>query len=96
VKLLWPFFLRFLRHRRQLIAGFLCIPLAQLGDIAITIVIGNALDALRQGSDTDFLSGVFAIVLGLSLFKGVFRYLQPDGIGRDAQPRRIKDVWNAA
>jgi ATP-binding cassette subfamily B protein len=73
---LWSFFRRFLRHKRQLIPGFLCIPLAQLGDIAITMVIGNALDRLRRGSQTDFLSGVFWIVLGLAAFKGVFRYLQ--------------------
>ena len=76
MKRLAPYFLRFLRHRRRLVAGFLCIPLAQLGDIAITVVIGNSLDTLQQGSDPEFLAGVFAIVLGLSLFKGVFRYLQ--------------------
>jgi ATP-binding cassette subfamily B protein len=76
VKRLWPFFLRFLRHRRQLVAGFLCIPLAQLGDIAITLVIGNALEKLKSGSDAAFLGGIFAIILGLSAFKGIFRYLQ--------------------
>ena len=73
---LWRFFGRFLRHRRQLLAGFLCIPLAQLADIAITVRIGATLDRLRQGSATDFLAGVFWIILGLSAFKGVFRYLQ--------------------
>src|SRR4029079_4931153 len=66
----------FLRHKRALIPGFLCIPLAQLGDISITLVIGNTLDRLRQGSDTEFLAGIFWIILGLSAFKGVFRYLQ--------------------
>jgi ATP-binding cassette subfamily B multidrug efflux pump len=76
VKRLWSFFLRFLRFRRQLIAGFLCIPLAQLGDIAITVVIGNALDKLKVGTDTQFLRGIFFIIIGLSVFKGIFRYLQ--------------------
>lgn len=73
---LWAFFRRFLRHKRDLALGFLCIPLAQLGDIAITVTIGNALDRLRLGEGTDFLPGVFAIVLGLAAFKGVFRYFQ--------------------
>jgi ATP-binding cassette subfamily B protein len=73
---MWRFFRRFLRHRRQLVAGFLCIPLAQLSDIAITVQIGSTLDRLRAGSPTDFLAGIFWIVLGLSAFKGVFRYLQ--------------------
>ncbi|MFN0243539.1 MAG: ABC transporter ATP-binding protein [Planctomycetota bacterium] len=73
---LWKFFRRFLRHKKELIPGFLCIPLAQLADIAITVVIGDALDRLRTGSTTDFLATVFWSVLGLSAFKGVFRYLQ--------------------
>lgn len=76
MKALWRFFQRFLRHRRQLLAGFLCIPLAQLADIGITVVIGGALDRLQKGSDADFLAGIFWIILGLSLCKGIFRYLQ--------------------
>jgi ATP-binding cassette subfamily B protein len=79
VKRLWPFFQRFLRHRRQLVAGFACLPLAQLGDIVVTVIIGNALTALQKmkpGSDVSFLSGIFAIVLGLAAFRGVLRYLQ--------------------
>jgi ATP-binding cassette subfamily B protein len=76
VKRLWNYFARFLRHKKQLIPGFLCVPIAQLGDIAITMVIGNTLDRLKKGSDTEFLAGIFWIILGLSAFKGVFRYLQ--------------------
>jgi ATP-binding cassette, subfamily B, multidrug efflux pump len=73
---LWLFFRRFLRHRGALLGGFLCIPLAQLGDIAITLVIGDALDRLKQGSQADFLRGVFLIVVGLAALRGVFRFLQ--------------------
>jgi ATP-binding cassette subfamily B multidrug efflux pump len=79
LKRLWPFFRRFLRHRRELYAGFACLPLAQLGDIAITVVIGDALNRLKgmtAGSDASFLGGIFAIVLGLAAFRGVLRYLQ--------------------
>lgn len=73
---LWRSFRRFLRYKKELIPGFLCIPLGTLGDVAITVQIGNALDRLRKGSDTDFLAGVVAIILGLALVRGVFRYLQ--------------------
>ena len=79
MKLLWPFFQRFLRHRRELYPGFACLPLAQLGDIAVTVVIGDALNRLKgmtAGSDTSFLAGVFGIVLGLAAFRGVLRYFQ--------------------
>lgn len=76
MKRLWSYFRRFLKHKRELVPGFLCIPLAQLGDVMVTIVIGNTLDQLRQGSDTEFLQGVFWTILGWAVFKGVFRYLQ--------------------
>lgn len=76
MRILWRYFGRFLRHKRALIPGFLCIPLAQLADVATTIVIGNALDKLRQGTDAQFLAGLFWTILGLAVFKGVFRYLQ--------------------
>jgi ATP-binding cassette subfamily B protein len=72
---LWHFFKRFLRHKPQLIPGFLCIPLGHLGDIAITLVIGDALDRLKEGSNADFLRGVFLIIAGLALGRGVFRSL---------------------
>lgn len=73
---LWRHFGRFLRHKPQLVGGFLAIPLGTLGDVAITIVIGDALDRLRSGSTAEFLPGVVALVLGLALTRGVFRYLQ--------------------
>ncbi len=73
---LWNFFRRFLRHRRQLVAGFACIPAAQLCDVLVTVVIGRTLDRLRTATDTEFLAGIVAIVMGLSLVRGVFRYLQ--------------------
>ena len=69
-------FRRFLRHRPTLIAGLACIPLSSLGDIAITVVIGNALDRLRQGSDAAFLRGVFVLLILIALARGVFRFLQ--------------------
>lgn len=73
---LFRFFRRFLRHKPRLVGGFLSIPLSQLGDIAITVVIGDALDRLNRGSAPDFLRGVVLLVVALSAVRGVFRYLQ--------------------
>lgn len=73
---LWRFFKRFLRYKRQLVPGFLCIPISSLGDIAITVAIGEALDRLEAGSDAEFLRGVFLIIVGLAAARGFFRYLQ--------------------
>jgi ATP-binding cassette subfamily B protein len=69
-------FRRFLRHKPTLLAGLACIPLSSLGDIAITIVIGNALDRLRARSDAEFLQGIFWLLMLIALARGVFRFLQ--------------------
>lgn len=69
-------FRRFLRHKWTLLAGFACIPLASLGDVWITRLIGDALDRLRTGSDAEFLVGLFWMLLGVSLLRGTFRFLQ--------------------
>ncbi len=76
MRLLWGFFLRFLRHRRRLFAGILAIPAVALCDIQLTILIGDTLTKLREGDDTQFLAGVFGLMLLLSATQGFFRFLQ--------------------
>lgn len=76
MKELWIQFQRFLRYRWTLAAGVACIPLAALGDVWITVIVGDALGRLREGSDTEFLSGLFWLMLGVAAIRGLFRYLQ--------------------
>ena len=76
MKRLLGFLRRFLRHKRQLVAGFVCIPLVALCDIQITLQVGNALNRLRSGSDAAFLRGLFFLLLGIAAAQGLFRYLQ--------------------
>ncbi|MCZ6596638.1 MAG: ABC transporter ATP-binding protein [Planctomycetota bacterium] len=73
---LWSFFRHFLRHKRRLLAGFVTIPIGAGCDIALTLVIGGALNRLRDASDTEFLRGVFWSILAIALVRGVFRFLQ--------------------
>ena len=73
---LWVCFRRFLGHSRRLSAGALCIPVAALGDVAITKLIGDALDRLREASDVSFLRGLFFLVLGIAFARAIFRFLQ--------------------
>ena len=61
MRLIWEFFQRFLRHRKLLIAGVLCVPVVAVCDIWITIEIGDALTRLRAGDDSQFLRGVFLL-----------------------------------
>jgi ATP-binding cassette subfamily B protein len=76
MKILWRHFGRFLRHRRDLLLGFACIPAAQLLDIYFTVRIGDALDRLRAGEDASFLRNLFLLLVGVAALRGVFRYFQ--------------------
>ena len=69
-------FRRFLRYKRPLALGILCVPLSSLGDIWITKIVGDALDRLRSGSDAKFLAGLFWLLLAIAFGRGVFRFLQ--------------------
>jgi len=73
---LWVHFRRFLRYRWTLAAGVACIPLAALGDVWITKLVGDAIARLRAGTDTEFLEGLFWLMLLVAFVRGVFRYLQ--------------------
>lgn len=94
---LWTCFQRFLKHRRRLGAGAACIPIAALGDVGITKLIGDALDRLRELSDTEFLRGLFFLLLGIALVRAVFRFLQRwwvVGVSRYAEVGLKQDLFD--
>ncbi len=76
MRALAPFLRRLARHRARLALGFLCVPLAQLADIAISVVLRDALDRLDGVRDPAFLGTVFLLVAGIALGHGVLRFLQ--------------------
>ena len=76
VSLLWRFFRRFLRYRGTLLAGFLCIPLAQLADVGITVLIGDALDRARTADSAHYMPAVLALLALVAVIHSVFRFLQ--------------------
>ena len=73
---LWPCFKRFLDHKGQLTAGLLCIPIAALGDVYLTKLVGDALDRLRGAEDVAFLRGLVLTMLAVAVVRAVFRFLQ--------------------
>ena len=74
------YFRRFLRYKRALILGFCCIPLANLADIGVTVLIGNAIDRMEQaegsGTGTAFMQRVLLLIALAALAHAVFRFLQ--------------------
>ena len=73
---LWPFFKRFLRYRTRLVAGLLCIPLAQLADVGITLYIGDAIDRARTADESTWMRSVLIWLTVFALGRVVFRFLQ--------------------
>jgi ATP-binding cassette subfamily B protein len=75
LKQLLGFARRFLRHRRALLLGIACIPLASLCDIRLTLWIGDALTRLEAKEDPAFLKQLLVWLLGVAAVQGLFRYL---------------------
>jgi ATP-binding cassette subfamily B multidrug efflux pump len=76
VKLLMSYFRRFLRHRTRLLLGVLAIPLAQSLDVATTILVGQALDRVRQSSEIDWLSTTLWLLAAAAVGHAFFRFWQ--------------------
>ncbi len=76
MSLLWHFFQRFLRYRGSLILGLVCIPAAQLADVGITLLIGDALDQVAQSDDTSYMPRILGLLVGAALLHSAFRFFQ--------------------
>lgn len=67
-------FARFLRRRRRVLGGFLCIPAVQLAEVGMTLLIGNGIDRLREEENADFLAGLCLLLVAVALGRGVARF----------------------
>jgi ATP-binding cassette subfamily B multidrug efflux pump len=76
VAILWHFFKRFLRFRTPLLLGLLSIPLAIVGDVGVTLLIGDALERARHSNSTEWLPTVMLWLVVYALVQGVFRFYQ--------------------
>jgi len=74
LKRLLGFARRFFRHRRALLLGIACIPLASLCDIRLTLWFGDALSRLQAKEDPAFLKKLLLWLLGVAALQGLFRY----------------------
>ncbi len=70
------FFRRFLRYRGPLLMGLVCIPLAQLADVAITLLVGDALDRAQDASDAEWMGHVLTWMAVYAVGHSVLRFYQ--------------------
>lgn len=73
LKYLWPYLQP---HRRKLAWGLVTVFVSSLLGLASPKLIGNAIDAIRHGTSYRSLLGYGGLIVGFSLFSGVFSYLQ--------------------
>ena len=76
MKLLALFFRRFLAHKRRLLGGLLAVPLTRLADIAVTLVIGDAINSLQTGGGIDAINQALLWLTAYALAQAVFSFLQ--------------------
>lgn len=76
MKLLLSYFQRFLRHRKRLLAGVLSIPLAQMGDVAVTILVGQAIERVRLSGTHEWLPKTLVLFAVAALAHAFFRFWQ--------------------
>ena len=70
------FFRRFLRYRGPLLLGLICIPLAQLADVAITLLVGDALDRAKDADDAEWMTRVVTLMGLYAVGHSVLRFYQ--------------------
>lgn len=76
VAILLRFFKRFLRYRASLLLGVACIPLAQLADVLITVLVGNALDRADGATDAEWVRRVVLLMAAYAVGHSILRFYQ--------------------
>lgn len=71
-----PLFNYFRPYRRNLWLGILCVGVSAAAGLMTPLIVGSAIDGLRDQLSTTTLLEYAALLLGVTLFKGIFHFLQ--------------------
>jgi len=77
-----------LRYRRKFTLGLVCVVISRAVYLAAPQVLGQAVDDLTRGVTVGKLAGWGAVLLGIGVFAGVFRFLMRrilTGVSRDIE-----------
>ncbi|MCW8824109.1 MAG: ABC transporter ATP-binding protein/permease, partial [Ignavibacteriaceae bacterium] len=65
----------FARYKKKLFLGFFFIILSNLGTVYVPLLIKDSIDALQKNATTQFLFHYGLMIVGASLFAGIFRFM---------------------
>src|SRR5215467_1301900 len=77
-----------LRYRKKFLLGLVCVVISRAVYLAAPQVLGRAVDDLTRGVTVRKLAGWGAVLLGIGVFAGVFRFLMRrilTGVSRDIE-----------
>ena len=84
------------RHRGRIAAGFICVLLTNLFLLATPRVIGYAVDSLNESIPRGRLAYYGAVIIGLAICEGAFRFLMRRliiGVSRDIEYSMRNDLF---
>jgi ATP-binding cassette subfamily B protein len=87
----------FKRYKKKLYLGFLFILLSNAGTVYVPILLKDTIDAIERNTSTEQLINYALLIVGASLFAGVFRYFIRQTIivvSREIEYDLRYDFWN--
>ena len=68
--------MRFMRHKAPLLVGIVAIPLAQLADVLVTILVGGAIEKVRLSDNQEWLTTTLLLMAAAAVSHAFFRFWQ--------------------
>ena len=65
----------FIRYKKKLILGFLFILLSNIGTVYVPMLMKDSIDALQHNATNSILLKYGLMIVGASLFAGIFRFM---------------------
>lgn len=87
----------FARYKKKLFLGFLFILLSNAGTVYVPILLKDTIDAIERNTSIEQLINYALLIVGASLFAGVFRYFIRQTIivvSREIEYDLRYDFWN--
>jgi len=84
------------QHRSRLAAGFACVFITNIFLLATPLVTGYAVDSLRESVTREKLASYAAVIIGLALCEGLFRFFMRRliiGVSRQAEYAIRNDLF---